>query len=242
MNDIIDIHNHILPGIDDGSENLGETSVMLSQACKDGIKAVLATPHYHPGRKKADVWEIRQAFEKVREMVSKKNLDIRIYLGNEIFYHDSIVEDLNAEKILTMNETGYVLIEFYPEHPYSYIRQGLNRIVSEGYIPVVAHAERYTELLGHDSYVEELTEMGCYIQLNAESVIGGHGMKTKAFCKKLLKNDLVHFIATDAHHATGSRTVKLQKCAAYIEKKYGSDYAKKIFRDNPSRLLEGADI
>ena len=242
MDGIIDIHNHILPGVDDGAATMAETVQMLSLAVREGITAVIATPHYHPGRGTAGISKTEQVLLKVQEAVLQEGLPVTIYPGNEIFYHDDMVENLENKKIMTMNGTEYILTEFYPKQPYGVIRQGLLRALSDGYIPIVAHAERYAELLRHPDYVEELIEMGCYIQLNAASVMGDYGMKTKSFCKRLLKDEMVHLVATDAHHATGSRTMQLQKCALYIEKKYGRDYADRIFRDNPSLLLKGTYI
>ncbi|MGN0132751.1 MAG: CpsB/CapC family capsule biosynthesis tyrosine phosphatase [Lachnospiraceae bacterium] len=242
MNGIIDIHNHILPGVDDGPANLEETVQMLSQAVGEGITAVIATPHYHPGRGTTDISKTEQILSKVQEIAAGEGIPIKIYPGNEIFYHDAIIENLDSQKILTMNKTEYTLTEFYPEHPYNTIRQGLNCIVSGGYIPILAHAERYVEMLKNPDYIDDLIEMGCYIQLNASSIMGDHGRKIKSFCNRLLKNEMVHFVATDAHHASGSRTMQLQKCAIYIEKKYGRDYAEKLFVGNPSLLLKGVYI
>lgn len=238
MKQFIDIHCHILPGVDDGSSSMDETIAMLTCAQRDGITAMIATPHYHLGRKVCDFDRIEQTFSKVSEEIRQCNLSLQLYLGNEIFYSDTALEDIDCNRAHTMNQTRYVLIEFHPTHSFREIRHGVHATIEAGYIPILAHAERYQALAKDIERVEELVDMGCYIQLNAADIMGNDGFHTKMFCKRLLKEDLVHFIASDAHRATGSRVPQLKKCAAYIEKKYGTEYANAIFYQNPVCVLE----
>lgn len=242
MDGMIDVHCHILPGVDDGARSIDETKQMLSIAYEEGIEAIVATPHYHLGRRTADYQSVEIAFEKVKAEISRLGLPLQLYLGNEVFFHDEIIESLQQQSIHTMGETGYVLVEFLPQTAYAYIRTGLSRMVQEGYTPIVAHVERYMEILKNPSYVEDLIEMGCCIQVNAGSITGTGGFQIKSFCKKLFKNEWVDFVATDAHRGYGHRTPELCKCADYIEKKYGSAYAEKIFIQNPHQMLSGEFI
>lgn len=238
MEQIVDIHCHILPGVDDGASSMEETISMLEQAVADGITTMIATPHYHLGRKVASYDMVEAAYQDVLCEIEKRKLPLRIYLGNEIFCSDTALEDITKKKAHTMDGTRYILLEFHPGNSYRDIRHGVHTAIEEGYIPIVAHAERYQALAENIDRVDELVQMGCYIQLNAADIMGAEGFRMKQLCKKLLKEELVHFVATDAHKAEGRRTPKLCKCVSYIEKKYGKDYAKAIFETNPMCVLQ----
>ena len=129
-------------------------------------------------------------------------------------------KEIRSGKAFTMADGHYVLIEFQPEDDYSRIRQGLQAIQMEGYWPILAHAERCRRLAENVDYVEELVRMGIYIQINAKSVAGGNGWRCKSCTHKLLKDRLVHFVASDGHD-TKKRAPVLFKTVNYIAKKYG---------------------
>ena len=239
---IVDVHCHVLPKMDDGSSSMEETMHMIKTAYHDGVRTIVATPHYHPGRGYDKQDYLMKGLQEVQELIATNYTDLCIYVGNEVFYHDSIVENLNNKQCLTINGTDYVLVEFHPSHSFEHIYKGVTRILQGGYIPIIAHVERYIPLQKNITYVRKLLEIGCLIQLNAGSVVGEVNYKTKWFCKKLLKKGWVHFVATDAHKQTGSRTMKFDKCAKYIEKKFGSEYATQLLITNPQMMLLGMDI
>lgn len=236
MNGITDIHNHILPGVDDGAGSREEAAGMLMNLAREGVTAVVATPHYHIGTCAANVERREQAYDILTEECSRLKLDIWVYKGNEIYYSSRAIEDLLDKQVWSMGGSNYVLIEFSPQNSYNNIRQGLNHAIREGFRPILAHAERYHELVKQPQYVDELIEMGTYIQLNGRSIMGNSGTKIKNFCKKLMKDDMVHFVASDAH-GVFSRSCELKGCADYLEKKFGLEYANKIFRDNPNKMI-----
>ena len=124
---------------------------------------------------------------------------------------------------------------------YDYIRNAVNTVLMNGYYPVLAHAERYRNVCAKKYAVTELIEMGCYIQVNAGSIMGKFGFGTKQFSRKLLKQRQVHFVATDAHD-TGKRAPYLSDCAKYVSRKYGRDYSRKLFYDNPECILQDEEI
>lgn len=236
MQGIIDIHNHILPGVDDGAKSRLEAAGMCVFAVEEGIRTIVATPHYHPGVQAAGNERRDVSLQALEDEIERRGLRLQIYRGNEIYYSVQSVEDLLAGKARTMGSSQYVLLEFSPGADYSYIRQGLNHLIREGYRPILAHAERYREVVCEKSRIYELTEMGGYIQINASGVTGLSGRKVKAFCNEMLKEELVHFVATDAHDLK-TRTPGIRKCADIIIKKYGAAYAKRLFIDNPQKML-----
>ena len=134
--------------------------------------------------------------------------------------------------------TAMALIEFLPGEDYSYIRDALGRVASFGYWPILAHVERYTNVINRmDKAVGLKEDTGCYFQVNAASITGEYGFTTKKVTRKLLREELVEFIATDAHRNEGKRSPKMKACAEWVEKKMGREKAEKIFRRNPEAIL-----
>lgn len=217
MSSYIDIHFHILPGIDDGSEDLSTSMKMLRIAAKSGTTGLILTPHNKPGRHSADPFAIASLTEKLKREMAKENIDIKLYFGNEIYYRSGILEEIAVGKCLALADSDYVLTEFNPMDDYDYIRNGIYNLLTEGYRPVLAHVERYEKMNGRTDRVADLIEMGCYIQINAGSVMGAFGLGTKGFTRKLLAMDLVHFVASDAHDL-GKRSPDMRECGYYIRK------------------------
>lgn len=236
MRGIIDVHNHILPGVDDGARNIKEAADMCALAIEEGIKTIVVTPHYHLGRQAAGNDRRDNALQQLEEEIEIRGLKLEIYRGNEIYYSAQAVEDLHVGKARTMGSSQYVLTEFSPGAEYSYIRMGLNHLIQEGYRPIIAHVERYKEVVCEKSRIYELMELGSYFQINASGIMGMSGRKIKAFCNEMLGEELAHFVATDAHDLN-SRAPRIGKCADFIIKKYGAAYAKRLFIDNPQKML-----
>ncbi len=238
---IYDIHNHILWGVDDGSDSLAMSLRMLKQAKESGTTDIILTPHNKPNRRNIYVTEMVDQIAQLREHMSRENIDINIYPGNEIYYRMDVAERLRIGKAATMAGTRYILLEYNPMDEWDYIRHGADDMLSEGYWPIIAHVERYVNVMKDMDRAQELINKGCYLQLNASSVTGEVGWAYKKDCKKLLKEGLVSFIASDAHEDK-KRTARLDKCVSYITKKYGEDTAKEIFMINPSKLLDDKAI
>ena len=236
-----DMHCHILPGIDDGARDFTTSIGMLRTEASEGVDRIICTPHYKPGRHNASPRRIQELTEMLQERVDIENLGITLYIGNEILYSDETPELLEWGKVLTLADSDHVLIEFYPHDQFRRIRNAVYELVTAGFVPVIAHAERYAELLKHPEYVRELSEMGAMIQLNASSVTGRHGAGVRTFCAKLLKEGRVDFIATDAHDLKG-RAPALAACRKHVAAHYGEAYADKIFYGNALSVMEADDL
>jgi protein-tyrosine phosphatase len=234
---MIDIHSHILPGIDDGPKDMEETAQMLRLAIEEGITDVIATSHGEAGFGEHQAKEYLEAFEKTREYIVEHKLPIQLYYGNELYYGDGIIEALRTGEVRTLNGTRYVLVEFPVYESCSYIERGLRELQKIGCWPILAHAERYPSIRDVKK-IRELTEQGVLIQINAGSIIGKLGVGTKRFCLKLMKNDLVHVVATDAHGSL-HRKPAIKDCIAYIQRKKGNEYCRMIMEDHPRQIIEG---
>lgn len=241
MKGFIDVHCHILPGVDDGSRSMRMTEEMLAIAWKEGIRTMIATPHYHIGRSKTEQSVIQEQYDKVKKMAGEKFPGLRILLGNELYYCHDAINLLESGRVRTMAESLYVLTEFMPDTEFSYIKEAVNELVSNGYRPLIAHIERYECIAKKPALAEELVDVGAYIQVNAMSVTGDNGRVCKRCVKKLMKLDLVHTIGTDAH-SNGRRTPRLQECAAYLTKKFGEEYAANLMIHNPQRIINNEYI
>ncbi len=235
---IVDIHCHILPGIDDGSQSMPETMRMLETAQNEGITHIIATPHYKAGHHNAAPEDVADLMAEVQQNMIAGNLHISLYQGNEVFYYREIPEKLEENKISGMNGKERILVEFFPMERFAYIRDALDNLLSEGLTPILAHVERYGCLVKDMQKVYELRAMGVEIQANASDIVGEAGFRIKRFLHKLLKNEWIDYIGTDAHRAKG-RAPYIKACAERLYRKYGAEYADAVLFENAmERILK----
>lgn len=237
----IDIHSHLLPGIDDGAKDFHTSMEMFRIAEKNGISQMILTPHYKPMHHNASPDGIAKLIEQLNTALMKEKIHMELYVGNELYYSSDIVSLLDEGKACSLANSSYVLVEFGPIDGYEHIRNGIYQMIAGGYRPVLAHAERYDCLRVKPERIRELVGMGCYIQLNAGSILGQSGFGIKRFAKQMLKKQLVHFVATDAHNAK-KRAPHLLKCGKYINRKYGWAYARALLYGNPIHVIRNEDI
>lgn len=236
----IDIHNHILHGIDDGSQSPQTTAKMLQIAYEDGIRAIICTPHYLPGRYETEKAEREIRVKHLRSVSEKFFPGLQLYEGCEYFPSTrNIAEDIEMGRSGTLAGSKYLLTEFSPETPGYWMEQRLLEIVSSGYWPVVAHAERYAAFDNAD-FSFHIASF-CYIQVNASSILGTAGAREKKIAKRMLNDYLVSFIASDAH-GTHQRKPVLSECAKYIETHYGAERMETLFYRNPKSIIDNIRI
>jgi protein-tyrosine phosphatase len=169
---------------------------MLEIAHKEGIQHIIATPHYGVCYQNPDVTDLKMKLELVRQEAVKIDESFQIDLGNELFYSEEIIDHLQMKKALTLADTRYVLVEFLYSENYNNIKAGLYKLLISGYLPILAHVERY-ECLNQDiDLIKDLTEMGALMQMNISSILGGITKRRASLCKKLMTKSLVHFIGT----------------------------------------------
>ncbi len=241
MKNYIDIHSHILPGADDGSDSMETSLKMLHMAAGDGITQIILTPHSKPWHRCRSCSETAAEAERLQEIAQAEGLDIKLHMGNELYYRSSLIEEIENRQAGTLAGSRYVLVEFEPSADFGYIRNGVYELLTGGYYPIVAHVERYKNVCDKTAKVAELIETGCFIQVNAGSVMGRFGFGAARLTGKMLRQGLVHFIATDAHD-TRRRCPLLSECAEYVEKRFGEDKSRRLFWENPMRVLRDEDI
>ena len=231
-----DIHIHALYNCDDGARSLDYMYKMIDMAYDDGERYVCITPHCHPGYFGENASKIKENFELLSVYVNQKYPDMNLALGNELRFAPGCVEWLADEKCLCMNNTKYVLVDFFYGEEKEKISCGLNSILSCGYIPILAHAERYKKIRGDIEFLKEQRENGVLIQIDSMSVLGGFGYTTKMFAKKILQNYMADFISSDAH-GVHKRPPGIKKAYDYVSKIYGTAYAEKICFKNAVDMI-----
>ena len=235
--ELVDIHCHILPNVDDGSDGFDSTIKMLKTAKDEGITRMIATPHFKKGHHNVSPKSAEKLLEEIRTKAEKEGISLKLYLGNEVMYFSDVEEAFEEGKINRINGTDNLLIEFYPDDEYSRIRRGIETVQSMGFTPILAHVERYLELRKDTSKIEHLKAVGAVITVNASSVTGDAGFLTKQFVKGLLRRKLVDMIGTDAHD-TSNRAPRMKKCAEYLYSKYEEEYVDEILFKNAIDLFE----
>lgn len=234
MAQFIDIHCHLLPGVDDGAQTPEQALALLQMAREDGTAAVVLTPHYRGKYRQNTPTQLRNALRSLQAIAPK---DMALYLGNEIAYEKDIGEKMTEQKILSINDGQFVLLEFDFSTTCYQAADAVSELLGSGYTPIIAHMERYDAFVKNREFVDILLHQGALIQINADSVLGRWGFSVKRFCHWLLKSRRAHFIASDAHDLN-DRPPKLSECFNYIQKKYGPDYAAALFWENARVVLE----
>ncbi len=241
MNGYTDIHTHILPGVDDGAQDASEALQLVQMAYQNGTRTIVFTPHYRGKFKNNKPEWLHEVFEVFARMVHEHYPDMNLYLANEVYYEQEVPQMLEAGRAMTINHTSYCLLEFKTDTLRSQIITGVSEVIRYGFTPVIAHAERYNIFRKDKTITDEVLDMGALIQLNADSVMGKHGLGVKHFCDKLLKMQKAHFIASDAHDAV-HRPPLLRECWWKVYKKYGPQYASQLFYDNAQAVIENKII
>lgn len=240
---MIDLHAHILPGLDDGASGWEEAAEMAQMAAASGIEVMAATSHSNLPGMHTSGWaqKYEKRLEEFRELLRTRRIPLKAAAGMEIFASDDVTEKLRGGELLTLNETCYVLIEFAMDVPAFYIYQIMDRLLSQDYVPVLAHPERYHCVQKVRSHVYEWYQMGAVIQINKGSVLGRFGVKVQETADSILRHRLAAVAASDAH-SPFYRTPAMEQLREVLERRYGSACPWLLMEENPRRILKGEKI
>lgn len=237
---MIDIHCHILAGIDDGAQTDNDSLAMAKVAVQEGITTIVATPHHKNGRYLNPKQDVLLKVSELNKRLQDEQIDLKILPGQETAISGEFLEDYENGHVLTLNETNYVFVELPSDHVPRYTEKMLFDLQLKGLIPVIVHPERNREIHERPELLYKLVEKGALAQLTAGSVCGRFGKKIKRFSEQLIEANLVHFIASDAHNIT-SRGFHLQQAYDVVEKLYGMDMVY-LYRENAELLVEGMNV
>lgn len=237
MRDLYDIHSHILPGVDDGAKNMDIALALIEKEIEAGVETIILTPHFRKEMFEPDMEDIWNAYDELLYETRYKN--IRLYLGCEFHANMEMVETLDNDLRPTLADSRYVLTEFAHNSTRAFMKERADALLMSGYRPIIAHIERYRATRKDFDLIEDLIEMGCEVQVNADAIIGRDGLGAQRFCKKLMQEDMLHYVGSDTHNLRG-RAPHLGECCEYLKKHMGRLYTSRIMRDNPSKIVEKA--
>lgn len=235
MEGFVDLHCHILPGVDDGAKDMADALALIDMALADGTTAMVLTPHYRGRFRQNTPQMLQTVFMELRQRAPDR---MALYLANEVGYERELTDKLADGRVLTVNGSRYVLLELPVDATAEKVQCAVREVADQTFVPILAHVERYDAFLRNKFLIDRVLDMGALIQINADSVMGEQGFAAKRFCHWLLKSRRAHFVASDSHDLH-QRPPKLGCCFAYIEKKYGEEYAAALFRDNARVVLAG---
>lgn len=232
----IDIHSHVLPGVDDGARDWDVCLEMLKRSAECGVEALIATPHYVPFRPGVPAEKIKEFCQEAKEkLYTKMGIAMDIYAGHEIYYSVGAIDRLKKGEALTLAGSRCVLVEFKPNVPYDVIVRAVKEFRAEGYVPVLAHVERYF-CLQRKGRIEELEEAGALFQMNVEAFQGGVLDGQSRWAKALLLNESIDFLASDMHNL-GNRPPMAEEQLGWLQKRLSPEYQKRLLGDNAKHLL-----
>lgn len=231
---MIDIHSHILPGIDDGARDVYDTLEMALMAVNSGVRAIIATPHcnipWSDGNYLGSAY--REALKKAREAIEQERMPIRILSGMEVFVTFDLPELIKEGKILTLNHSNYILIEFdFSEEP-EFVDIMVDRLKELGLTPVIAHPERYDFIKEDIHFAKRLVRQGCVLQSNKGSFLGHYGTRSEKTAFEMVKSGLVQVVASDAHSPVARTPYMLDARRAIKE----ICDTKALFETNPEKI------
>lgn len=218
---MIDLHCHILPGVDDGSKTMEESLDMARMAVEEGITHLLATPHHMNRNWMNDKNKVIDLVSQVQAELDKEGIPLTLYPGQEVRIYGDILEDIEKDTLLFTDELQqYILIEFPTSSIPAFTERLFYDLQSNGKTPVIVHPERNRAILEDPDKLKELVEHGALAQLTAASYTGGFGKEIQKLSKQLIEADLVHFIASDAHN-TENRAFHMKEAHDQFIKEYG---------------------
>lgn len=240
---MIDIHCHILDGVDDGSYCLAESVEMAKVALEGGTEKIVATPHMNiPGTETVPWGEKTSGkLAALNEKLASEKIPITVYPGQEVFCAGNVVSLLENGSAITLNRTKYLLVEFDFYARSETILDQCDALIASGVVPVIAHPERYEALKENDQTVYRLKKRHCLLQINCGSLFGAFGRSARNIAHGLLEGSLADFIASDAH-SPYVRTPYMADAHEMVSEMYSIDYAELLFRDNPEHLLQNKEI
>ena len=230
------MHCHILPGVDDGPATMEETLETLRTAQRQGIKAMIVTPHFHPGRYVVVADRVLETLRRVRRAAADEGIDLKLYPGQECYYYSGLIGELESGNVLAMNGTRYVLVEFENETQYSTITFAVRELRDSGYKPIIAHFERYRCLYQRRERLEELRTGGAKLQLNFDRLVEKGSFLHPNSWRKLAKEGYVDFLGSDTH-GMAFRPLHVDRAMAWMDVGISPEARREILVDNPRLLL-----
>ena len=238
---LIDLHHHLLPGIDDGPSKDEESLDMARIAVSEGFDVVVCTPHAYPGMYENDTQSILKALQTFQRKLDKANIPLKLMIGADAHIHPALLSKLQAGEVPTINESRYFLLE--PPHVNypAFLKEAVASYLSAGYIPIITHPERLDWAQEKYEVLRDLVFMGCWMQITSASITGYFGKRARRLSIRMLADGLVHVVATDAHSAR-HRKPEIKAAFATVSRLVGQAEAQAIFYERPLSVIKNVDL
>jgi len=240
---MIDLHCHLLPGLDDGAQDLKEALEMVKIAERDGIRTIVATPHlfrsYFP---RQDLCVIEEKRKELVQALEEEKVLVNILAGAEVHISHNLIDEIKKNRNhLVLHQSSYMFVEFPSDHVFSGTKKLFFELLSEGVVPIIAHPERNSVFVRNPLLLYELIEMGSLAQANSGSFIGHYGRRIEESVFRLLELNLIHFISSDGHNS-GSKAPRISEAMKQAESVVGKEKARILVLDNPQAVLDDAEL
>lgn len=233
------MHCHILPGVDDGPATMDESLRVIKESWRQGVRCMIATPHYHPGRYVVDSKQVLEKVQAVREACQKREIPIWILPGQECYWFSGLMDALHDGHALTLNRTSFVLVEFEPDVLYSILQHAVRSLKSNGFQPLIAHFERYGCLYGRQDRLEELRREGAFFQLNYDRLLDRDSLFHRNPWRRLFLQGYVDYLGSDTH-GMEFRPPHIDRALEWIEEQVPEELCWEILVRNTTWLTSGA--
>lgn len=237
---IVDMHCHVLPGVDDGPATMEDSIAIIREAGRQGIDTMIATPHFHPGRYMVKARTVLEKIDQVREALDHEGIDVELIPGQECYYYSGLVKELDAGNVLTMGGTGYVLVEFEPTTLFSVMQNAMRELFSSGYRPIIAHYERYRCLNGREDRLEELRSHGAMLQMNFDRLLDKEGIFRRNPWRRQVREGFVDFLGSDTH-GMNFRPLHVKQAVHWLKSEVDPEICHMLLERNPRLLIEDDD-
>ena len=238
---MVDLHCHLLPGIDDGSKSMAISLRLAREATANGVTHALLTPHHMNGRyvnHKQDV--IRRTKEFATEL-AKHQIPLTVFPGQEVRINGNLLKALNDDDILFADEGGqYLMLEFPDDDVPHYTERMIFYLQQRGITPVIVHPERNTMIMDHPDVLYDLLKKGCLSQITASSYVGTFGKKVARFSKQLIAAGQGYVFASDAHDLPG-RKYEMRQAFEQLESEFGQDLVNR-YQQNARAIINGDNV
>lgn len=240
---MIDIHCHILPGVDDGAGNMSDAIEMAGLAASSGIKSIIITPHCNVPGLYRNYWNyfMTEDVEALQKEIRKNGINLTVYPGQEIYLAPGFVDSLKKGDFIGLNESRYMLVEFSVNERADVAYRKLQQVITEGYVPIVAHPERYGFVTEQQEAVYRMKDLGALMQVNRGSIKGAFGITAMKKANEIISTFQADFVASDAH-SQYSRTPYLADVHEFISEEISVDYGDWLFKVNPRKVISNEEI
>lgn len=239
---MIDLHSHILFGLDDGSQSKTQTLEMAQEAWKNGIRTICATPHLPQKDRENFFQKAKFALKETEILTKEQNLNIQLYMGFEISLDYNLLTDKNLNNY-TLNQNGkYLLCELSFGTSMNLAEKMFYPLRLDGFIPILAHAERFISSESEIKELNKLVDLGVLLQVNAASLVGIAGNRTKKIAETLVNSNLVHVVASDAHDQKVRSYLPMALAYSSCSRLMGKEKTQELFETNPDLILQGKTL